>query len=1075
MALMLVFLTIILALKASAQVHQCEAATNTAGIVQGRTVTLEDGTTQIHEFHKIRYGEAPTGNLRFRPPQRHTVPKSTKVMATNDTPMSCVDGNGNGTEDCLFLHVRSPDLQGSRPVIVWIHGGALIWGYGNMPEYSFDSETTHQVDAVTVNINYRLGFLGFSSVSELWDEGEGVYANNGIRDMIAALDWIQENIAAFGGDPNSVTIIGHSAGGTSVLALTCSPMANNKFHAAVSMSPAPEMRASHVVGDLFQRDYVSNYLGCNQPSPAARKHCLLQLDASKFKSPLQDFSGSGYFNFPMVDGIKGEAFGYIMIDPVVVTIAPRNLKDATFAPKAPIKIIVSSTAEEITDNAFPTDNEAHKYMEANLLKLTHRSDILNMVYQQFYPGKTAKDAYSLLVTDMRATCPTNEVVGAMSLSRNREMYRLYVTHHSPGSGPIHGYTACFLFGSYKTAIKSLTETEHQFARHMHDMLKNLAWSRYLEHGWNPFPATSMEFEKSPRISKITTTQPQQLVCHYLAHLGLTKATCGFCECKDKPSVVGCAKFLAYGQCLHNPTANYQCPATCKFCDKFCEVTTNTAGIIQGRTVTLEDGTTQIHEFHKIRYGEAPTGNLRFRPPQRHTVPKSTKVMATADTHMSCVDGNGKGTEDCLFLHVRSPDLQGSRPVIVWIHGGALKFGSGMDIGYSFSSDTTHQVDAVTVNINYRLGFLGFSSVSELWDEGEGVYANNGIRDMIAALDWIQENIAAFGGDPNSVTIIGHSAGGTSVLALTCSPMANNKFHAAVSMSPAPEMRASHVVGDLFQRDYVSNYLGCNQPSPTARKHCLLQLDASKFKSPLQDKRFSGSAYFNFPMVDGIKGEAFGYIVIDPVVVTIAPRNLKDATFAPKAPIKIIVSNTAEEITATAFPTDHEAHKYMEANLLKLTHRSDILNMVYQQFYPGKTAKDAYSHLVTDMRATCPTNEVVGAMSLSRNREMYRLYVTHHSPGLPPIHGYTACFLFGSYKTAIKSLTETEHQFARHMHDMLKNLAWSRYLEHGWNPFPATSMEFEKSPRISKITTTQPQQLVCHYLAHLGLTKYGWQN
>ena len=557
-----------------------------------------------------------------------------------------------------------------------------------------------------------------------------------------------------------------------------------------------------------------------------------------------------------------------------------------------------------------------------------------------------------------------------------------------------------------------------------------------------------------------------------------KATCGFCECQDRPSVEGCANFLARGHCLHNPVANYECPATCGFCDKFCEVATNTAGIIQGRTVTLEDGTTQIHEFHKIRYGKAPTGNLRFRPPQRHTVPKSTRVFATDDTPMSCVDGYGNGNEDCLFLHVRSPDLQGSRPVIVWIHGGALKSGSGMDPGYSFSSNTTHQVDAVTVNINYRLGFLGFSSVSELWDERAGVYANNGIRDMIAALDWIQENIAAFGGDPNSVTIMGESAGGTSVLALTCSPMANNKFHAAVSMSPAPEMRDTHVDGDLFQRDYVSTYLGCNQPSPAARKHCLLHLDASKFKSPLFDKRFSGSAYFNFPMVDGIKGEVFGYIMIDPVVVTVAPRNLKDAKFAPKALIKIIVSNTAQEISA--LPTDHEAHKSMEENLLKLTHRSDVLNMVYQQLYPGKTANDVYSLLVTDMRVTCPTNEVVGAMSLSSNHEVYRLYVTHNSPGFPDhftgtFHAYIACFLFGNYKTIIKSPTETEHQFARHMHDMLKNLAWSRYLEHGWNPFPATSMEFEKSPRISKITTTQPQQLVCHYLAHLGLTKYGWQN
>ncbi len=76
----------------------------------------------------------------------------------------------------------------------------------------------------------RLGFLGFSSVEELWDADNGVYANNGIRDMVVAIDWIQDNIMYFGGDPDSVTVIGESGGATAVLALASSPLANNKFH-----------------------------------------------------------------------------------------------------------------------------------------------------------------------------------------------------------------------------------------------------------------------------------------------------------------------------------------------------------------------------------------------------------------------------------------------------------------------------------------------------------------------------------------------------------------------------------------------------------------------------------------------------------------------------------------------------------------------------------------------------------------------------------------------------------------------------------------------------------------------------
>ena len=117
------------------------------------------------------------------------------VLATDNTTVKCIQAsNGQGTEDCLVLSVRTSDLSASRPVIFFIHSGSLAVGYGASPGSSFDSETTHRVDAVTVNINYRLGFLGFSSVEELWDVDAGLYANNGIRDQIAALDWVQDNI-----------------------------------------------------------------------------------------------------------------------------------------------------------------------------------------------------------------------------------------------------------------------------------------------------------------------------------------------------------------------------------------------------------------------------------------------------------------------------------------------------------------------------------------------------------------------------------------------------------------------------------------------------------------------------------------------------------------------------------------------------------------------------------------------------------------------------------------------------------------------------------------------------------------
>ena len=271
-----------------------------------------------------------------------------------------------------------------------------------------------------------------------------------------------------------------------------------------------------------------------------------------------------------------------------------------------------------------------------------------------------------------------------------------------------------------------------------------------------------------------------------------RKTCNLCgeSCKDATGMhTFCHTLKLHGHCESQKLVSYTlCSMTCGYCQVKPIARTKTAGTIEGKTVILKDGRTQIHEFHKIRYAQAPVGALRFRPPKRHIIlNQAIIVQATIESHLQCINDRGEGTEDCLFLDVRTPNLHGSRPVIVWIHGGALKIGSGSDKGYSFDSEATSKTDSVTVNLHYRLGFLGFSSVSELWDVPNGVYANNGIRDMVAALDWVQENIAAFGGNPNSVTLMGHSGGGTSVLALTCSPLAIK--YKQVPCSTVPQSRS----------------------------------------------------------------------------------------------------------------------------------------------------------------------------------------------------------------------------------------------------------------------------------------------
>ena len=141
------------------------------------------------------------------------------------------------SEDCLYLNVwtAAPTAGEKRPVMLWLHGGAFLVGSGSLP--IFDGSALAQRGAVVVTINYRLGRLGFLAHPEL--SAEQPYrasGNYGLLDQIAALRWVQANIAAFGGDPNRVTIFGQSASSSSVSSLMASPLAKGLFHRAIGQS-----------------------------------------------------------------------------------------------------------------------------------------------------------------------------------------------------------------------------------------------------------------------------------------------------------------------------------------------------------------------------------------------------------------------------------------------------------------------------------------------------------------------------------------------------------------------------------------------------------------------------------------------------------------------------------------------------------------------------------------------------------------------------------------------------------------------------------------------------------------------
>jgi para-nitrobenzyl esterase len=218
-------------------------------IVRTASGTVSGSTSDGYSVFKgIPFAAAPIGRLRFRPPQppaswegiRPCVepgaacpqPGFTDVLRFGEL----IDPDERQDEDCLYLNVWTPGCDDAkRPVIMWIHGGYWIQGSGSLSQY--DGGTFARDDIVFVTVNYRLGGLGFVYLDELFDDLEGT-ANLGILDNVAALEWVHENIASFGGDPDNVTISGQSAGGGQVATLLATPSAKGLFRRAAPMSSA---------------------------------------------------------------------------------------------------------------------------------------------------------------------------------------------------------------------------------------------------------------------------------------------------------------------------------------------------------------------------------------------------------------------------------------------------------------------------------------------------------------------------------------------------------------------------------------------------------------------------------------------------------------------------------------------------------------------------------------------------------------------------------------------------------------------------------------------------------------------
>jgi para-nitrobenzyl esterase len=266
----------------------------------------------LHVFRGVPYAAPPSGVLRFRAPQR-TAPWAGVRDATRSGPaaaqyalpfFSWINAAARSPgEDCLTLNVFTPGLDGARrPVLVWIHGGGFLVGSGSTVVYEGHT-LAERGDVVVVTINYRLGALGFGHLGSVLGSEFADSTNLGIRDQIAALEWVHENIDRFGGDPANVTVFGQSAGGMSVATLLGAPRARQLIRRAICQSGAADHviereEAERVASALLRR------LGGPPPSQASLGKIPIEtlLDAQRsVMAELVDWNTLMTF-LPMVDG-----------------------------------------------------------------------------------------------------------------------------------------------------------------------------------------------------------------------------------------------------------------------------------------------------------------------------------------------------------------------------------------------------------------------------------------------------------------------------------------------------------------------------------------------------------------------------------------------------------------------------------------------------------------------------------------------------------------------------------------------------------------------------------------------------
>ena len=447
------------------------------GTLEGEHVAGDDG---VLVFRGVPYAEPPVGDNRWRAPVTRASWEGTRSATTFGpacwqrlTPESSVYTRGelDRDEDCLYLNVwtAAADATEARPVMVWFHGGGHTGGWGSAK--IFDGTALANTGVVLVTINYRLGPFGFLAHPALTAESPHASSGNyGLLDKVAALEWVRDNIAAFGGDPGNVTIFGQSAGSWSVCYLMASPLAAGLFHKAIGHSGGcfrggrPDLAAAHEAGLA-----AATEVGVEGDDAEA----LTALRALDAEAVLDSDLGSG----AIVDG-------WFMPQPAPAIFEAGEHND--------VPVIVGALANEGT-TLYASMPERTETELVSVLREQYgdHADALLAAYQPEVEKSTKWGAQAIqadrsFVWEMRTWARAVESFGNDAylyfFSQAPPVFRIYVPERAAidmpdgpdGYGAYHSGDLAYAFGNTRLVGIDWTEWDHEISRAMTQYWVNFA-------------------------------------------------------------------------------------------------------------------------------------------------------------------------------------------------------------------------------------------------------------------------------------------------------------------------------------------------------------------------------------------------------------------------------------------------------------------------------------------------------------------------------------------------------------------------------------------------------------------------